>query len=79
MDGALYCWDTLTVVTLQVYTEIVLTAFFALDYLIHLYLAQSRCHYITSSHAMIDLVAILPVITLFFPDAKIGIHIIHIC
>jgi len=52
--------------------EVILTFFFLLDYVLHLYLSQSKCRFIFSCHSMVDVLAIAPSITLFLPAAKIG-------
>ena len=49
-----------------------MASLFVLDYLIHFYLAPHKMQYVTSTMAIVDVLAILPVITLVFPDAKIG-------
>lgn len=53
--------------------EVFLVVNFILDYLLHLYLAKdNRCEYLVSGQSLIDLLAILPVIALIVPAAKIG-------
>ena len=44
--------------------EVILAFIFSVDYLLHLFIAESRFQYILSWEAIIDLAAILPVITL---------------
>jgi len=53
--------------------EVILVLNFTLDYLLHLYLAKdNRCEYLVSGQSLVDLLAILPVISLIVPAAKIG-------
>jgi len=53
--------------------DITFAACFTLDYLLHLYLARNnRCAYMTSWQSLIDLVAILPIISLIVPSPQLG-------
>jgi len=53
--------------------EVTFAALFTLDYLLHLYLAKdNRCSYMISSQSIMDIIAILPVISLLYPDANLG-------
>ena len=53
--------------------EVTFAVAFTLDYLLHLYLAKdNRCSYLFSSQSLIDIIAIIPIISLLYPDAQVG-------
>ena len=52
--------------------EVALSVLFALDYLLHLFLADSRAHFIFSKGSFVDIVTILPVISLLLEAPSFG-------
>ena len=59
--------------------EWVMFLLFLFDYLLKTYLANDKCNHITSQAAVIDLIALLPAISLFVPQAQIGwlLHLLN--
>lgn len=53
--------------------EATMAALFVIDYAFRVYLAKNhRCAWLCSSNSLIDLVAILPILGIIFPDIKVG-------
>jgi len=52
--------------------ESIATFFFICDFGLHFYLAPSRYQFMFSSSALVDIVTILPIITVFAPDSRLG-------
>lgn len=53
--------------------EIFMAVLFILDYIFRVYLAKNhRCAWICSTNSITDLIAIVPVIAIFVPEAQIG-------
>lgn len=68
-----YDYKTSSYPTWLVAFECTVAVFFVFELLLHIYLSPSRCHYLLSWGAILDVLTIVPVVIVLFPDQKLGV------